>query len=75
MVLLVCAAWCKAPSSHVTWVVVVVVMVAVVRVCDLQTGLPLRLLAIIGVCFGAAGRSLLKEVRHEAHLQVRGGGF
>lgn len=56
------AASCKAPPSHVTWIVVVVVMVAMVRVCNLKTGFPLRLLAIGRVRFCAARRSLLKEV-------------
>ena len=49
-------------------------MVAVVRVCNLQAGFPLRPLAICRVRFGTARRPLLEEIRHEAHLQVRGKG-
>lgn len=56
------AASCQPPSSHTAWIVVVVVMVAVVRVCKLQAGFSLRLLAVCCVRFGAARRALLKEI-------------
>lgn len=64
----------QPPPSHVAWSLVVVVMVAVVRVGNLQAGLPLWPLAIRRLRLGAARRALLEEIRHEEHLQVGGKG-
>lgn len=57
------------PLSHWAWTVVIVVMVAVLRVGDLQAGLPLRLFAISRVRLDGARRAFLEEVRHEVHLR------
>lgn len=50
----------------------IVVMVAVLGVCNLQAGFPLWPFAISRVCPRATWRTLLKEVGHVAHLQRRG---
>lgn len=48
-------------------------MVAVLRVGNLQAGLPLRLLAVGRVRLDGTRRTFLEEVRHEAHLPRRSG--
>lgn len=50
----------------------IVVMVAVLRVDNLQAGLPLGLLAVGRVRLDGTRRTLLKEVRHQVHLRRRG---
>lgn len=57
-----------SPLSHSARRVVVVVMVAVLRVCNLNAGFPLRLFAIGCVGPRATRRALLEEIRHKPHL-------
>ena len=59
----------RQPLSHGAWIVVIVVMVAMLGVCNLQAGFPLWLFAISCVWPGATWRALLEEVRHKVHLQ------
>ena len=51
-----------SPLSHRARIVVIVVMVGVLRVCDLQAGFPLWLFAVSCVLPFATWRTLLKEV-------------